>query len=701
MRTSVSLRLVLGLTLILAVACSKPPVEEERDLATESSPTPTDAQEVTSAAVFDPTNAPPPMPTALPTTALSGWQAVGNSTSGLQMAVPGSWVNLSNRIDTAAATNPLGLIVLLAADSPRTGESLLNNKQIENGAFAVGLISHLDLPPNTPQATLTRLTSQLNLPPANGEPVPVSASAATGAQIPGAYIDIVGDPLGFAVNPAASLQTRLFLFTATLGGAVSQPAQAIYLFTAPTTVWETFAPTFNQIAETAVIHNINTNYTLGNGRSNVVGTLGETDMVNGDMQPGVRDVWTFTIDEPRYATITLRPETNNLDMTFSVYDPTGQTISTVDNNYAGGTEIVTDRLLTTPGLYVIEIGDFFNIGGRYTMSLILTNEPLYGGGGAIATGQTIESSLSGNEQQGWTFTGDAGNLVTIVLTPEDAFDAILELYGPDGRQLLSLDEGYSGDAEVSTGFELPLTGQYTIAVRSFAGDGGRYALSLDSGGELLANFYDAGDLTYGGAREETLQPNEAHAWFFLGKANDEVAIKVTPLDPTLDLDVWLLDGEVNRLTEVNATQAGEPETVSMVLPADGQHIILVHDVVGTAGRYTIQLTANPAAAPSEGGSLRYGDVITGALLPGQRTIWYFDAAEGDAIDISLTPAEAQMDVLFYLYDPRGQHALDVDMAGTGAAETLQDFRIPVNGRWGVVVQEFFNEGGGYTLTLNR
>ena len=703
MKTSVFLRLVLGLTLTFVVACSKPQIEEERDLSAESTlPTPTNGQGATSTmSVTDPTNAPPPLLTALPTTTLSGWQAVGSSTSGLQIAVPENWVNLSSRIDTAVATNPLGLIVLLASDSPRTGESLLNNKQIEAGAFTVGLISHLDLPPNTPQATLARLTNQLGLPPANGDPVPVSAMTPGGSQIPGAYIDIVGDPLSLAANNAASLQTRLFLYTTTLGGAVSQPAQAIFLFTAPTAVWDSYAPTFNKIAETAVIHNINTNYTLSDGRSNVVGNLGEADMVNGEITPGIKDVWTFSIDEPRYATISLKPDNNNLDLTFSIYDPHGQTISNVDNNYAGGTEIVTDRLLTESGLYVIEIADFFNGGGRYTLSLILTKEPLYGGGGDITVGQTIESNLLTNGQHGWTFSGNAAQIITIVLTPEDPFDAILELYAPDGRQLISLDEGYSGDAEVSTGLELPLTGQYTIAVHSFAGDGGRYALSLDSGGDILANFYDAGDLTYGETREESLQVNEAHAWFLLGKANDEIAIKVTPIDTNLDLDVWLLDGDVNRLTQVNATTIGEPETINAVLPTDGQFLILVRDVAGTAGRYNIQLTANPASTPDAMGSLTYGESVSGGLLSEQRVIWYFDGQEGDAVDISLSATDARTDLLFYLYDPAGQHALDVDLAGAGEVEMVSNFQITQNGRWGIVIQEFFNEGGSYSLSLNK
>ena len=702
MKTSVSLRLVLGLILIFIAACSKPQVEEERDLSTEIAPSPTSGQATTTTtSVTNPTNAPPPLPTALPTTARSGWQTIGNATSGLQIELPGSWQNLSSRIDTAVATNPLGLIVLLAGDSGRTSESLLGSKPIENGAFAVGLISHLDLPPNTPQATLTRLTTQLGLPPANGEPVLVSAATPTGTQIPGAYIDIVGDPLSLTVNAPETLQTRLFLYTSTLGGAVNQPSQAIFLFTAPTAVWETYAPTFNEIADTAVIHNLNTNYSINDGKSNVIGNLGETDMVNGQIQSGIKDIWTFSIEEPRYATISIKPENSDLDLTFSLFGPNGQTIANIDNGYAGSTEIITDKLLTNPGLYVIEIGDFFNVGGQYTLSLILTKDPLYGGGGDITFGQIIEGDLPQNGRHGWTFNGNAGDIITLVLTPEDDFDAILELYAPDGSQLISLDEGYSGDAEVNTGLELPLTGLYTVAVHSFAGNGGRYALSLDQGQDSLANFYDAGDLLYGDTREEGLQNNEAHAWFFNGKAGDQVSIKVTPIDSNLDLDVWLLDGEVNRLAQVDATQRAEPESITIELSDNGDFLILVRDIAGTPGRYNIQLTANPVEPPAEAGVLVFGDAIATELLPDQRVIWYFDAQEGDRVNISVSPSAPQTDLLFYLYTPQKQHALDVDDQGAGEAEQLTQYQITENGRWGIVVQEFFGEGGTYTISLNK
>ncbi len=701
MKTSVILRLVLGLILTFVVACSKPQVEAVRDLSTEIAPTSTSGQKTTATSALDPTNAPPPLLTALPTTTLRGWQSVGNSTSGLQLAVPGNWVNLSDQMNTAVSTNQLGLITLLAADSATTGERLLNDKQLENGAFAVGLVTHLDFPLNTPQATLSRLTSQLGLSPANGDPILVTANTPSGSQIPGAYIDIVGDPLALASNSSQTLQTRLFLYTSTLGGAASQPAQAIFLFTAPTAVWDNYAPTFNQIADTAVIHNINNSYTISGGKSNVVGNLGETDMVNGNLEAGINDVWTFNVSEPRYATISIKPANSDLDLTFSIFGPNGQTIINVDNGYAGSTEIVTDLLLTDSGLHAIEIGDFFNIGGRYTVSLILTKEPLYGGGGDIALGQIIESNLPLNGQHSWTFNGDAGKLVTIVLTPEDPFDAILELYAPDGRKLFSLDEGYSGDAEVSTGLELPLTGLYTIAIRSFAGDGGRYALSLDSGSDLLANFYDAGDLAYGDARTESLQTNEAHAWFFNGNANDEVAIKVTPLDPNLDLDLWLLDEEINRLAQINDTQTAESESITTILPNDGQFLILLRDFSGSPGRYTIQLSTTPTTSPNEAGRLAYGDSVSNGLLAGQQVIWYFDAQEGENVTIAVTPTDAQADFLFQLYDPNEQQVLRKDTQGSGTAELLSNFQIPINGRWGIVVQEFFNAGGNYTITIDK
>ena len=588
MKTGVLARLLLGFVLVFAVGCSKQSGEVEQELATLPPKLAPDAAPRKETAAPPEKSRPASAPPAQPAATAVGWRVLGSEKTGLQLAVPPDWVNLTGAIDTATAANQLGLIVLLAADSEQTGSDLLEGKPLANGAYAAGLISRLELPPGAPQNVLTRLTADFNLTPLNTPATAIAINAA-GGQIPGAYVDLAGSPLPFGQGNVAELRTRLYLFTSALGGAVGQQTQALFLFTAPAANWAQYAAAFERMAASFIIHNIYNNYVLSDGSANVVGSLGEQDMVNGRLEAGVKDVWTFRLAEPRYATISVTPDEPALDVTWTLYSPTGQTIAAVDNGYAGDAELMTDQLLTDTGLYVIEIGEFFNAPGGYTMSLTLAREPLFGGGGEIQIGQTLESTLAPNATHNWIFTGNAGELVTAVLTPQDKFDAVLTLYGPDGRQLISLDEGYSGDAELFSGVELPLTGQYTLAVSSFAGNGGRYALSLDAGGDNTANFYDAGDLAYGGRRQETFQPYEAHVWFFAGQAGDNVTIQVTPLDDNLDLDVWLLDAATNRLAAQDAAQAGGKETVTFTLPQDGQYLIFVREVFGNAGPYEISL----------------------------------------------------------------------------------------------------------------
>lgn len=598
MNSGVLARLLLGLVLAFTFGCSKQDAEVEQDFstlppATLSKPTPTNEQAATTPVELSNANdGQTALPSASATADFSGWRVLGSEKTGLQLSIPADWVNLTGVIDTAVATNPLGLIVLLAADSEQTGTNLLGGKFIEDGAYAAGLISHLDLPPTTPQAALERLVTERGLQPANGAPVPVTILNATGGQIPGAYVDLLGSPLAFDPANAAALRSRLYLFTSPLSGAVGQQTQALLLFAAPAAVWDSYLHLFTQMAKNLIIHNIYNNYVLSGGAVNVVGNLGEQDMVNGRLEAGTKDVWTFRVDEPRYATISVTPEDAALDLTWTLYSPTGQTLVSVDNGYAGNAELLTDQLLTDTGLYVLEISDFFQVSGRYVLSLALAQEPLFGGGGEIKIQQTLESTLPPNGRQNWIFTGNAGDLITAVLTPQDPFDAILELYGPDGRQLVNLDEGYSGDAELFSGIELPQTGQYTLTVSSFAGNGGRYALSLDTGGDSTANFYDAGDLTYGETRSETFQPFEAHVWFFTGLAGDQITLTAAPLDEDLDLDIWLLDAEANRLTAQDTAQVGGTETLTYTLPQDGQYLIFVREFFGKTGPYQISLTKN-------------------------------------------------------------------------------------------------------------
>src|SRR5690606_36838254 len=168
-----------------------------------------------------------------------------------------------------------------------------------------------------------------------------------------------------------------------------------------------------------------------------------------------------------------------------------------DIGYAGHTETQTDIYLEEPGEYLIVVKEFFGASGRYQLSLSVTDAPQFGTGGPIEIGQVLLSELGGAQKQIWTFEGSAGQVVSIILSPsQESFDGILELRDPTGTVLISLDEGFSGDAEVISNLTLPLTGQYTVHVAGFGGNGGPYTLSLAEGVDETTNFYDAGDLLY-------------------------------------------------------------------------------------------------------------------------------------------------------------------------------------------------------------
>lgn len=644
-----------------------------------------------------PTPSPPPKPTPEPTSNfLKSWERLGSDSSGLQIAIPPDWENLSGslQLDSTVLNSQLGLINLLAASSQRVGSSILAGKDIQSGGFVAGLVTNLSLPVADPAAALSLILADIQATEQQvSEITPLSLTG-----IYGAYVDILSNPILFPPERGQNLVTRILFLTAPeTAVAPLNNAQAIYVFSSTRPEWDRYQPLFTQMIDTIMVHDLSGGLAAGDGRLHVAGEINNGEPVNGRLESAHNDVWTFTNSGPAYATISLRPETDNLDLTLTIIDPAGQTVARIDHGYAGDIETAADLLLTENGRYLIEVSEFFSESGRYVLELTISNSPIFNSGGRINAGQSIQSDLPPNGLQYWTFDGTAGALISVVVIPNEGFDALLNLYGPDGRQLVALDEGFSGDAEVISGFELPANGEYTILVQSFSGNSGSYTLSLDEGGESTANFYDAGDLAYGDIRQESLRSHEAHAWFFSGKAGDMVMVEVKPLNPTLDLEIWLLDETVNRIAAQDTFLQGENELIDITLPQDGQFLILVRDFNGAPGEYEIRLAALPVATPVAIGVLTLGSSVSGVLEPDQSIVYFFDGLQNETIRLDLAVETATSDLAFTLLDPNDRAYVRVDGGQAGQSESYT-ITLPENGRWGILIDEFFDEGSSYTLT---
>jgi hypothetical protein len=613
-----------------------------------------------------------------------GWQLLGDERFGLQVGVPGGWVDVTPQLRMSDMIDRFGPQMILLANSFDTADRLLSGDPFEEGALVFGFTAQAVSTDTTPEDALTELLES-----AESEGLlPITVESARVGGRPAAYVDLAYDPLGLFTAYPESMHYQLLLIQDPEAGA-----PAVFVIGASADEWMNQRDTFIQISEQVRVSETS---------ANVFSHMNAGDLVQGTLEGALNNIWTFTAEEGSYATISLAPEEEDVDLTLTLIDPAGNVLTTVDDGYAGDLEVMSDVVLPDEGTYLIEAGEFFNEPGGYRLSLLVSDEPEIESGGIVDFGQEITAELLPDNRHLWYFDGIAGQSATLILTSLDEnFDIILELRSPDDRTIVVLDEGFVGDAEVLTGYELPLTGRYSVVVRGFAGHGGMYTLTLDEGGESTTNFFDVGDLVYGDVRQESLRKNEAHAWFFNGISDNEISIEVTPSEPTMDLDIWLLGPDLQELVMKDEHLLGESEQIVFNLPVAGQYLILVREFFGEPGDYEISLNTEGVDPLEITGGIVYSDTVARYLEPIKRDAWAFIGEADDVIDIVLTPITEDRDMVLILIDPAGNAVLSIDATLANSPERLVAFRLTSGGEWKIVVKEFFNEGSEYRLLLTR
>ncbi|UCG23964.1 MAG: hypothetical protein JSW55_17815 [Chloroflexota bacterium] len=645
---------------------------------------PTSTQTPKPTATFEPAATIEPTPELEAQALPEGWRELGNERLGLQIAAPADWIDMSDQARAAGWHDGFGPQVLLLADSQQSGENVISGQPAIGGGFVLGFVSEDITPSPDAAASLLAFLGES----AQEESLIFQRLALDSSDLLAAYVDLDSIASRHFTSESQQLTFRLL--------SVVDPEQAVqtfFLMGADRENWELYRDRFEQMT-----HTINLSANMP-----VVGQqLMSGDQVKGELSHDANQLWPFNSRGGQYATITLAPEDGIIDLTLVLIDPDGNILASIDSGYAGDLEVLTDVLLPDEGTYIVEASEFFREGGQYQLSLTLADEPQFGGGGRIEIGGEIDSELPENGEHIWVFGGTAGQEVSIVLTSASGqLDVILVVVGPDGQEELVLDEGFAGDAEVATGLALPVTGDYKIMIRGFAGRGGPYTLALGEGSESTVNFYDAGDLAFGQTGREFLQQDEAHAWFFEGLTGDQVTIEVSPSGENLDLEIWLLDPQLNDVATRDEFLAGEPEKIEEHLPGEGQYLILVREFFGEPGEYEIRLSAGGDDLLEIAGSITYSETVSGTFPSDQNVGWSFQALAGEIINIALTPTDLDRDLVIVLLNPQGETATSVDAALSGLPERLSSYRITEDGEWMILIQEFFNEGSGYELTLTR
>ncbi len=209
------------------------------------------------------------------------------------------------------------------------------------------------------------------------------------------------------------------------------------------------------------------------------GSIGPDETVEATLEPEQAHAWTFT-DGPALLTIILLPE-EPVDGILELYDPDGTLMGSSDSGYTGGEERLEYAEIPDDQLYTIVVRNFYDEGGDYTLSLetVTVEDITATDQGSLIDGESVEGNLEEGSIDSWTFEVDAPTDATITMIPDEELDGLLLLFGPDGRFIISADDGFTGEEESIQALELVEVGEYTVVVGGYFFGGGSYTLLLE------------------------------------------------------------------------------------------------------------------------------------------------------------------------------------------------------------------------------
>lgn len=175
-------------------------------------------------------------------------------------------------------------------------------------------------------------------------------------------------------------------------------------------------------------------------------TLAYNRLVQSDISLGGKEWWSFEGQAGDIISIAVLPLDNIFDPVFTLLDENEVPLLEwdVDGSGEGGSESLSAFALPTDGLYWIGVYGFADAyEGGYELQLKTSNnsqiEDVSLGGqtrGAIHYNAFVESSLDDGESVQWDFNGQAGEIVNIIVDPDENFDVMFDVLDKNGVSIL-------------------------------------------------------------------------------------------------------------------------------------------------------------------------------------------------------------------------------------------------------------------------
>jgi|GEM_PF-6678162 len=267
-----------------------------------------------------------------------------------------------------------------------------------------------------------------------------------------------------------------------------------------------------------------------------------------------------------------------------------------------------------------------------------------GGDEELTLGEPIQGELSEDgEIDTFTYQGSEGEAVVITSTAESVaqLDTLLQLFDPDGDLIAENDDDINTlNSRIES--TLPVDGEYTIVVSSFAGStSGAYELLIDTPSE--ADTDTDADEVDGNSEDTDTEDDDT------GSSNDREVEETT--------DATTEDEEATESTDDDVSDSGQSETTSIV----------------------------------------YGDVVESELVAGGTKDFIFEGAEGDLITVETS---GDFDGYITLLDSDGNPLAEDDDSGELLMPTLEEVLLPQDDTYTLRMRGFNEDNfGEFTLSL--
>ncbi|MBN1286935.1 MAG: PPC domain-containing protein [Anaerolineae bacterium] len=419
------------------------------------------------------------------------------------------------------------------------------------------------------------------------------------------------------------------------------------------------------------------------------------------VQPGQQDAWTFAGQAGDVVSVLM--QSGQIDAVLALYGPGGDELAHDDDSGGNSNALIYGYTLPEDGAYTIAARAFHESQtGPYRLALLAgahipeapttTPTPAPVTMGALTPGETVQADLNFAPSHAWTFDGEAGEVVSLVMHTV-AFDAYLIVYGPAGALLAFNDDSGPGASAAVYQLYLPSDGAYTVIAQAASGlTGGQYALTMRK--VALAAAADA--LATGPARAGDLAPGEVDVWAFTIAEARTATVSVPARGELASTGVEIFSIETGSIL------AGI-DFVSAPLVAPGDYFVWVYALDGqSAGRYDITLTLGEPPVVG-GGEIMVGQRIA-AFMPdgGAADLWTLKGPVSErplAISMAATGAKP-IDPYLEVFGPGGYFITSDDDGGGGLNALVRGLVLAERGDYTIFARDYqYGQGGSYTLEV--